>query len=273
MVCDNESDVDEVSRLIEDECKLKGFSSKTAKNYVFYVRGYFESGLSPKEFLLNMINKGKSKSTVRLAASAIKFYLRVLNNDSKQIDNIIKEVPLQKKEKKLPVVLSKEDIQDLISSTNNLTHRLIIVAGYSAGLRVSEVINLKWADVDFNRDVLHIKGAKGKKDRLVILSKIFKQYLLDYSNQKTGFIFKTNRGEKYTCRSVQSIIKHAANRINLKQNVSPHTLRHSFATHLLENGTDVRYIKDLLGHKDINTTLIYTQVSNKNLLNIKSPLD
>ena len=153
------------------------------------------------------------------------------------------------------------------------SHRLIIQIGYSAGLRVSEIINLKWFDIDFDRNLIHIKRAKGKKDRIVMLSQKVKEGLANLSHNKSGYVFKTNRNDKYTPRTIQKIIENSASKSGIKKKITPHSLRHAFATHLLEKGTDIRYIKDLLGHSNISTTLIYTKVSNKNICNIRSPLD
>ncbi|MBD3202737.1 tyrosine-type recombinase/integrase [Candidatus Woesearchaeota archaeon] len=228
---------------------------------------------SPRKYLLSLIDKNKSDETVRSAGFAIKFYLKASKEDSEIIEKIIEEIPNLKREKKLPVILSKNEIEKMILSTNNLTHRLIIQIGYAAGLRSSEIINLKWKDIDFNRNLIHIKTGKGKKDRIVMLSQRVKKSLQNFFSEKNGYVFITTRGGKYTQRTIQKIIENTAKKAGIKKKISPHTLRHSFATHLLEKGTDIRYIRDLLGHSDISTTLIYTKESNRNLSNIKSPLD
>ena len=253
-------------KLLENEIKLRGFSQKTYKNYYFYINKFLESNLSPEKYLLKLINCNKHSETVRQAGFAIKFYLRITKQFSKL------EFPNVKKSKKLPIVLSKKDIENMIKITNNLKHKLIIQMLYSSGMRVSEITNLEWKDIDFKRNIIHIKLAKGKKDRIVMLSKKVKKGLKTITEIK-NYVFLTTRKTKYNIRTIEKIISNCAKKANIKQNVTPHTLRHSFATHLLENGTDIRYIKDLLGHKDINTTLIYTKVSNKNISKIKSPLD
>jgi site-specific recombinase XerD len=263
----------EIESIIMQECKLKGYSQKTVDTYLHHIKKYALSRRSPREFLLALIEKGGSDETVRSAGFAIKFYLNTIRKDSLEIQDILKNLPNLKREKKLPVILSKEEIEMLISSTKNINHRLIMQIGYSAGLRVSEIINLKWQDIDLDRDLIHLKRAKGKKDRIVMLSLKVKYGLMDLTPNKEGYVFLTNRGGKYTQRTIQKIIENAATKMGIRKNVTPHTLRHSFATHLLENGTDIRYIRDLLGHSDISTTLIYTKVSNKNIRNIKSPLD
>jgi len=249
------------------------------------------SGKTPRDFLLGLIAKDNSDETVRSAGFAIKFYLNTIKKDCSEtkkslgflvpemqdaflgIQEVLDNLPNIKREKKLPVILSKEEIERLISSTKNMNHRLIIQIGYSAGLRISEIINLKWQDIDFDRNLIHLKRAKGKKDRIVMLSLKVKESLMNLTPNKEGYVFLTNRDGKYIQRTIQKIIENAAIKAGIRKSISPHTLRHSFATHLLENGTDIRYIRDLLGHSDISTTLIYTKVSNKNIRNIKSPLD
>lgn len=223
--------------------------------------------------MLNLINVGKSNETVRLACFAIKFYLNIIKKDSSGIDGILRDLPNVKREKKLPVVLAKKEIENMILSTKNLNHCLIIQIGYAAGLRVSEIVNLRWMDIDLKRNVIHIKAAKGNKDRIVMLSSKVKKGLKSLASVNEGYVFKTIRGKKYSLRTIEKIVENAAKKAGIKKKVTPHTLRHSFATHLLENGTDIRYIRDLLGHSDIKTTLIYTKVSNKNILKIKSPID
>lgn len=163
---------------------------------------------------------------------------------------MLNNLPNVKREKKLPIILSKEEIEKLIMATTNVNHRLIMQIGYAAGLRISEIINLKWQDIDFDRNTIHLKRAKGKKDRLVMLAQKVKEELQKL-NQIAPYVFVTNRGGKYTLRTIQKIIENATKRAGIKKKITPHTLRHSFATHLIESGTDIRYIKDLLGHANI----------------------
>lgn len=263
----------EWKKLISDECKLKGYSQKTIDNYAHHVGKFLESEKNPRDYLLSLINKEKADETIRSACFAIKFYLNILKKDDPEIDSILKDIPNIKRERKLPIILSKEEINRMINSTKNLNHRLIIQIGYSAGLRCSEIINLKWQDIDFDRNIIHIKKAKGKKDRIVMLSQKVKEGLQALDVEKDGYVFVTNRNGKYTPRTIQKIIENTTKNSGITKKTTPHTLRHSFATHLLENGTDIRYIKELLGHANISTTLIYTKVSNHNIMNIQSPLD
>jgi integrase/recombinase XerD len=257
---------------LENELKLRGYSKQTQNTYCYHMNKFVKSGKTPREFLLALIKQEKSNQTLRSAGFAIKFYLNTLKREDPSIEQIIKDLPNPKKEKKLPEILSREEIEKMIKVTTNLIHRAIIQIGYSSGLRVSEIVNLKWKDIDFIRKTIHIKQAKGKKDRIVMLAKRTKQTLETLEN--TGdYLFKTNRGKKYSSRTIQGILENARHKAKIQKRVTPHTLRHSFATHLLENGTDIRYIKDLLGHSDISTTLIYTKVSNRDISKIKSPLD
>jgi integrase/recombinase XerD len=258
---------------ITEECKLKGYSPKTIKSYLHHIKKFIESKKTPREYLLFLIDKNKSDETVRAVGFAIKFYLTTMKEYDPKFAKLLKNLPNVKRERKLPTILSKEEIEQLILSTKNINHRIIIQIGYSAGLRVSEIINLMWENIDFNRNIIHLKRAKGKKDRIVMLSQKIKESLQTLSQNKSGYIFVTNRGGKYTQRTIQKIIENAAKKAKIKKKITPHTLRHSFATHLLEAGTDIRYIKDLLGHSNISTTLIYTKVSNKDISKIKSPLD
>ena len=246
--------------------KLRGYSRKTISSYSYWVSRFKQSRTNFEPFLISLSEKGLSSSSIRQSGFAIKFYLNLIGKESSAIPNY-------KSDKKLPVVLSKKEVENMIISTSNFIHRVIIQIMYGAGLRLSEVINLKWNDIDFGRNIIHIKCAKGRKDRVIILSPKLKKNLIKLSLKKDGLIFVNNRGTKYCARSVQSIISKSAKLAEITKKVTPHTLRHSFATHLLENGTDIRYIRDLLGHSSIRTTMIYTHVSTKNISKIKSPLD
>ncbi|HKJ06784.1 MAG TPA: tyrosine-type recombinase/integrase [Flavobacteriaceae bacterium] len=190
----------------------------------------------------------------------------------------IEEVKLQrpKKSRILPTVLSKEEIILLLKCTPNIKHRAILGMIYSAGLRISELINLKLAHIDLNRRQVLVKNSKGRKDRMVILAESFIPLLLNYVNSynpQIYFVEGVKKGEKYSAESVRAFLKKAVAKAKIRKRVTPHTLRHSYATHLLESGIDIRYIQELLGHAKPETTMIYTHVSKKDLLQIKSPLD
>lgn len=252
---------------VEAEAKLRGYSERTIKNYVFHVGKFIDSGKKPKEYLLSLVDRGKADETIRNIGFAIRFYLKAIGlNERFDFPNI-------KREKKLPVVLSRSEIERIIIATNNVKHRLIIQMAYSSGMRASELINLKFEDINFKRNTIHIKKSKGKKDRVVMLSPKVKKGLKLLDVNVKGHVFVSNRNKKYSLRAIEKIVENARKKAGIFTKVTPHTFRHSFATHLLENGTDISYVKALLGHSDITSTLIYTKVSKKSLGKVKSPID
>ena len=246
-----------IGKLIE-EIKLRRYSYQTGKSYISVVKDFLASGKTPREFLLSYTIK--SKSTMRSVYFALKFFNEnVLNTKFKE------KLPLARKSLKLPHVLSKEEISKMIESTNNMKHKLVIMFLYYAGLRLDEARNLKWQDIDFDREIIHLKTAKGDKERVVFLHKKLIDLLRMYGIKEEDLIFVSQREGKYNKRTIQQIIKSASKKAGIKKGVTPHTLRHSFATHLLESGADIRYIQQLLGHKDLKTTQIYTHVANKDI--------
>ena len=191
---------------------------------------------------------------------------------SDELDNL----PRPKKKKSLPVVLSEQEVYRILKALDNLKHRTLLFLIYSSGLRVSEVVRLKLKDIDKERRLIHIREAKGRKDRFTILSQVSLSILQDYLKQyhHDDWLFPGAVKDKHLSeRSVQIIFEKACLKARIKKNVSVHSLRHSFATHLLEGGTDLRYIQALLGHSRPETTQIYTHVSTKSLGRIQSPLD
>ena len=246
-----------IGKLIE-EIKLRKYSYQTGKLYISIVKRFLKSGKNPREFLLSYSNK--SRSTVRGIYFALKFfYENVLN------EKFDERLPLAKKDLKLPVVLSREEIGRMIKVTNNIKHKLILMFLYYAGLRLDEVRNLKWRDIDFDRDLIHIKTAKGEKERVIFLHPKLKKMLEIYGISKQGLIFRSQRGKRYNERTIQEIVKNTAKKAKITKRATPHTLRHSFATHLLEAGADIRYIQQLLGHKSLKTTQIYTHIANRDI--------
>jgi len=211
----------------------------------------------------------KLLSILNSAINALKFYY---GNVLKK--KFIYEVKRPRKDKKLPVILSKEEVAKILSSVDNIKHKTILMLVYSAGLRVGEVVRLKPEDIDSKRMLIHIKGAKGRKDRYTLLSEkaleILRQYWRKYKPEKWLF-GGAKEGRYLSIRSVDKIFRNACEKAGIKKDVSMHTLRHSFATHLLEGGTDLRYIQELLGHAHSKTTEIYTHVSTKSLGKITSP--
>ena len=218
-----------------------------------------------------MINKGYNNNSVRLCKAAISFYFK--NVVRKDIN--IEKLPNIRKENTLPKVLSRREVQEMINTLNNIKHILVVKLLYSAGLRVSELVNLKVNDIDIGRNMIMIRQGKGKKDRITLLASSIKEDILNYlckRNSGNEYLINGLKG-KYSIKAIQKIIDKAAKLAKINKKVTPHMLRHSFATHLLESGVDIRYIQKLLGHSNLETTQIYTHVSNTDLKNIKSPLD
>lgn len=187
----------------------------------------------------------------------------------------VDKINMPTKDRKLPVVLSIEEVLALIQCTKNLKHRVIISMLYASGLRIGELINLELKDFDFNRNALHIRNAKGRKDRYATIAKSLHPLLKNYYRTYTPkqYFIENPKGGTYSSNSVRSFLRKSCELAKIKKKVSPHTLRHSYATHLLEQGTDIRYIQELLGHSRPETTMIYTHVTQKDLRDIKSPLD
>jgi len=247
-----------IGKLIE-EIKLRKYSYRTGKAYINVVKRFLKSEMEPRDFLLRYYSD-KSRSTMRQAYFALKFfYQNVLH------ERFDENIPLAKKKEKLPVILSRDEVKRMIYGTKNIKHRLVLMFLYYAGMRLNEVRNIKWEDIDFDRELIHIKVAKGEKERVVFLHPELRKTLEFYGVRDYGYVFISQRGRKYSPKSIQLIVKHAAEREKIKKKVTPHTLRHSFATHLLEGGADIRYIQQLLGHKNLKTTQIYTHVANREI--------
>lgn len=223
-------------------------------------------------YMKHLLNTRKvSSSTQNQAINAIKFYYEKVRKGERKVYTL--ERPL--KESKLPKVLSEDEVSAILRSLDNLKHKTMIWLIYAAGLRRSELINLKIKDVDSRRMVINIRGAKGKKDRITMLSDrilgLLRKYFTEY--RPKVWLFEGAPGQPYSASSLQKIFAAALLKSGEKKEASLHTLRHSFATHLLETGTDLRYIQALLGHNSSKTTEIYTHVTTKGLDKIKSPLD
>lgn len=264
---------------VENLLKLRNYSPKTVKSYLFCIREYieFSKRKNVKEkhkaielFLSEKQKSGKSPQTINLFLNAIRFFYREVLKSKDKID-----FKRAKRSKKLPVVLSKTEIEKIISRIENPKHKLMVSLGYAAGLRVSEVVSLKIKDIDLEGLTIHIKNGKGKKGRITIFPERLIPGIRELTARKAGndFIFASNRGGKLTTTSLQKIFQNTLRKSGIKKDATFHSLRHSFAAHLLENGVDVRYVQKLLGHQNIRTTQIYTQVTNPALKNIKSPLD
>ncbi len=270
--------------LMDREMCLRNYSPKTRKSYQLCVKDYFSScGCGPKcscdpcvcnmervkKYLLKKQGTGATSQTTNLHLSAIKFFYREIVKKPEKID-----IKLAKRSGKLPVVLSRGEVEKIIGSISNAKHRLMVSLAYGAGLGVSEIISLKTGDINTDELTLHIKNAKGKKDRITIFPKKIRDDLRNIAagKKKDEYVFMSNRGGKMTERSVQKMFAAALKKSNIKKPATFHSLRHSFAAHLLENGVDIRYVQELLGHANIRTTQIYAKVTNPIIKNIKSPL-
>jgi integrase/recombinase XerD len=262
--------------------QLKGYSPNTLRTYcnefaqfLFVLKSHSVLDCDQemvRRYILYCINELKlSENSLHSRINAIKFYFeKVLFRE-----RMFVEIPRPKKQAKLPKVIHSTDVKALFEKTTNLKHNTLLKLCYGMGLRVSEIVNLKIKDIDSKSMQVFIERAKGKKDRYANLPESILDQLRDYYMvyKPQEYLFEGQYGGKYSVRSAQTIFKTALQNANLNKNVGIHSLRHSFATHLLENGTDVRFIQELLGHKDIRTTLLYTNVSDKSIRNIKSPLD
>lgn len=268
---------------LEDEIRLRGLSPQTLKAYRLCVKHFLlflqGNGDVPhvgildvekiKAFLLQRQSLGAAPQTVNLYLNAIKFFCRhVVRREW--------DIPLRfaKRPQKLPTVLSHEEILRSVDALKNLKHKLLVSLAYGAGLRVSEVVRLRVGDVDFDGKVIYVRQGKGQRDRATLLPEKLENSLKIFCGQRdqAAFVFESERGGRLTTRSAQKVFESALRRAGIIKPATFHSLRHSFATHLLENGVDIRFIQELLGHQNIRTTQRYTRVTVASLKNLKSPL-
>jgi site-specific recombinase XerD len=262
---------------------LKAYSANTIKTYcnefaqlLYILKDKPVDSLTSERlrsyFLFCATTLKLSENIIHSRINAIKFYFeQVLHHDKL----FFEEIPRPKKKSLLPKVISKNDIVKLFAQVENLKHLVMLKLCYGMGLRVSEIVNLKINNIDSSRMMVHIEAAKGKKDRCVTLPSSILDDLRDYYRKyrpKT-YLFEGQYGGQYSIRSVQAVFKTAMRKAKINKSVGIHGLRHSYATHLMECGTDMVFIQKLLGHRNIKTTEIYAKVSNRQLGNIKSPLD
>lgn len=268
--------------LLETELKLRGFTVATLRAYTVHNERFLRfiqknpeqiTQLDIKKYLGHLLADKKQKpASVHLALSSLKFFYETVLKKK-----IFEDIKSPKKENKLPTVLTKQEIKKMIAITENQKHRLLIEFLYASGLRVSEAVNLKVNDLDLNEGMGRVIAGKGKKDRNIILSKNLMQHLQIYLAERkhsSFYIFPGEGGKgNLSVRMAQKIVQKAAAKADIKKRVFCHALRSSFATHLLEDGVDIRYIQSLLGHSNLNTTERYTHVSTEQLKKIRSPLD
>ena len=259
------------------ELLLRGFSPRTVESYVYHNRNFFQyckkEALQVTEddikrylgFLMH--KKGLSMRTIALVKAALKF------NFDEVLRRQIVNFKTPKAQRKLPIVLSKSEVKALISAAGTRKSRLIIQFLYSTGIRVSELVNFEKNNLELSEGIGWVRHGKGAKDRLILLSENLKKELSEYLASHSSIYLFPGKDGPLSTRTVQEMVVRSAKNAGIMKHVSPHTLRHSFATHMLEAGTDIRKIQELLGHSNLQTTQIYTQVSTSELKKLKSPLD
>ncbi|MFT6947590.1 MAG: integrase/recombinase XerD [Vicingaceae bacterium] len=264
-----------------DKLILKKYADNTVKVYCSmfkqYIRYYIDkpidelTELEIRAYLKHLVLAGKSDSYLGQMVNAIKFYYEIVLS----MPNRFYEIERPQKRERLPKVLSKADVVAMIKGTQNLKHKCIIGLIYSAGLRRSELLALTIGDIDSKRMTIRVVDSKGRKDRITTLSntilQLLRLYYKDYNPK--DFLFEGQKGFQYTGASILKVVDQAAKRANIAQKVTPHMLRHSFATHLLEDGTDLRKIQNLLGHSSLKTTEVYTHLAINYQVDINNPLD
>jgi site-specific recombinase XerD len=274
-----EENVD-VLKKMKQELIVEGYSAKTLKMYLMYATELLlfvdkkATDISKDDifaFLAHKKESGCENSTIALIHAAMGYMLKKMLKL-----NVLEDVRIPKKAKTLPKVLTRDEIKLLFSGAKKRRNKLMLQFMYGSGCRVSEVVALKINDINFKEKTAVIRGGKGNKDRFIILSKIWLQKLkkyLEIKKVKTELVFTKKNGKSLTTNAIERIVKKCAKNAGITKDVTPHSLRHSYATHLLEAGTNIRYIQSLLGHASLNTTQIYTNVANEQLKKIESPLD
>ena len=265
---------------LQTELKLRGFSERTVQTYLYQNEQFLKFNnkkpeeiqeIDIKEYLGHLLSDKKdAHSSVALAKAALKFYY----------DEILKKnivtLKTPKLARKLPEVLTKEETRKLLDVLTHTKSRIIVKLLYSSGIRLSECLHLKIEDLELGNKMGWVRAGKGAKDRMFILSEDVSTEILHYvntQNRRSGYLFQGSVNQPLSARNVQKIVKKAAQNAGIQKQITPHKLRHSFATHLLEAGTDIRIIQELLGHSNLQTTQIYTKVSQQQLRKVKSPLD
>lgn len=266
----------------QENMRLRALSPNTLRTYslefaqlLYILKNHLVDDLGPerlRSYFLYCIDTLKlSENHLHSRINAVKFYFeQVLKREKFFMD-----IPRPKKPSLLPKVLDKSDVLHMLAETVNIKHRVMLKLCYGMGLRVSEVVGLRITHIDSKRMQVLVQQSKGKKDRYVNLPHSVLEEMRDYFKEykPKDYLFEGAMGDKYSVRSVQAVFKTAMRKANINKQVGIHSLRHSYATHLMEQGTDIQFIQRLLGHNDIKTTLIYTHVADKSLRHVKSPLD
>jgi len=274
----NNQAIEKMKQMME----LRGFALSTQKTYLMHLRLFTNHFSLPfsnmdydhvRDYLLHSINiKKLSSQYINSCYSAIKFlYEAVFEREWN-----MKHIPRLKNKRKFPEVMSKHEISKLIQSVQNLKHKAMLVTAYSSGLRVSEVANLKVTDIDSKNMRIFIRQGKGNKDRYALLSNTNLNILREYFKQyrpKEWLFPSVNPSNPINTRTIQAVFSEAREKAGIDKKVTPHTLRHSFATHLVEQGTNLLKVKELLGHETIDTTLLYVHLARQDILSVTSPID
>lgn len=264
---------------VKREMLRRKYSPRTIHTYLYCIHNFFKncnkdvsklSKTDVREFLNDLIKKDSAGNTINVYLNSLKFFFEEILNKRMRLNIRYSKVP-----KKLPVVLTKEEVKRLFNIIENNKHKLMIELMYSAGLRVSELVNLKVDDLEFEKNYGWVRKGKGNKDRLFIIAQSVKKELKDFinKNKTDSYIFKGNNKNHISQKTIQEIVKKSAKKAKINKNVHCHTLRHSFATHLIENSYDVNSVQSLLGHNSSETTMIYVHMASPKMINVKSPLD
>jgi integrase/recombinase XerD len=271
----------DVENAVLRECKRRRLSPRTAKTYIYCIDRFLKrtgktlDKISKKDvrlFLEHLSERDLAGNTMNTYHMAIRFLFENVLEKRMWID-----IKYFKTPKRLPEVLSKEEVRKLLNAISNWKHRLMIEFLYGSGLRVSELINMRIKDLNLDKNHGYVRNGKGGKDILITLSKIVKEKIINLieieSLVNEDYVFQSNRKKKYNVKSLQKIVLNASKKVKLNKRVHPHTLRHNFSTHLIENGYDINNVQAMLGHKSPETTMICTHIASPNLVNTKSPLD
>lgn len=263
------------------QMRLMNYSEATIKLYTKAVHDLaYHFNLSPlvlapsqiQSFFFHLVDEGTSPAKLHIVYSAVKFFFKIHGNP-----HLLDFLPRPKRPLKIPEVLTQDEIERILSYSKNLRYKTFFTLIYSSGLRISEALNLQLSDIDISRKMILVKAGKGNIDRYAILSekliRLLQRYIVQYQPYNLLFFARGDKNRKMTKRFAQQVFKDQVRAANINKKVSVHTLRHSFATHLLENNTNLFYIMKLLGHKSIKSTMIYLHMQKFETLNLKSPLD
>ncbi len=276
----NDREREEAINRFRQELLVTGYSPKTMKMYLIYAHKFLkhankEIAVLSKQDVISFLAQAKennvSNATLSLMHSSLKFFLQ----QHLKLP-IVDDIKIPKKAKKLPSVLTMNEVRDIFRNTRHGRNRLVLQFIYSTGCRVSEAVNMRTEDVDWENGTAQVKGGKGNKDRIIVLSQKWIGNVKKYLNKKkvkSPFLFSKKNGKPLSTDTIERIIRQAAEEVGIEKRVTPHVLRHSFATHLLESGENIRKIQVLLGHANLSTTSIYTHVSKEELKKVQSPLD